>query len=264
MSTFFENKVIWITGASSGIGAALVRALARSGALLVLSSRREEELRRIAEENQLEEFLILPFDVTDHEKVSEHAEAVLKRFGRIDLLINNAGISSRGLVLETGLDVYKKMMDVDFFSTVALTKAVLPSMVERRNGSIVVVSSLMGKFSTPWRSAYCAAKHALHGFYDALRAEVFQHNIKVTVICPGFVSTNIAFNALNNKGERREIQDKTNLSGMNADVFAARFLRAVAAGRDEAYIGGWELRGLWAKRFLPSLLNKKMRSFRPH
>ncbi len=266
MSPYFSNKVIWITGASSGIGEALVIALANTGARLVLSSRRKEELERvsIAANAPQDQILILPMDVTGFDKMSEYSNQVIQHFGRIDILINNAGISSRGLVIDNDLAVYQKVMDTDFFSTVALSKAVLPQMIEQKSGQIVVVSSLMGKFSTPYRSAYCAAKHALHGFYDALRAEVHTHNICVTTICPGFVKTSISFNALNNKGEQRHIQDETNKNGIDPAVFVHGMLKAIAAKKDESYIGGWEVRGIYAKRFLPGLLNKMMRKFKPH
>ncbi|MES2630301.1 MAG: SDR family oxidoreductase [Bacteroidota bacterium] len=266
MTNHFTSKVVWITGASSGIGEALATHLAGMGATLVLSARREDELLRVGAASGIpsDRLLILPFDVTDHVLAPSLAEKVISRFGKIDILVNNAGISSRGLVEETDLDVYKRVMDVDFFSTVALTKAVLPHMITRKEGQIVVVSSLMGKFSTPWRSAYCAAKHALHGFYDSLRAEIFRHNLAVTVICPGFVKTSISFNALNNKGENRRIEDNTNKNGLKADYFALKMLSAIARKKDEAYIGSWEVRGVYAKRFLPSLLNKMMRNFKPH
>lgn len=264
MNTYFENKVVWITGASSGIGEALAINLGKMGASLILSARREEELSRVGAATGLpaERLLILPMDVTQHELMLDYASKVVDRFKKVDILINNAGISSRGLVMDTDLEVYKRLMDVDFFSTVALTKAILPYMAEQKSGQIVVVSSLMGKFSTPWRSAYCAAKHALHGFYDSLRAEVFQYNIAVTTICPGFVSTQIAYNALNTKGEKRHIQDESNNNGIKPAFFAQKMLLAISKRKDESYIGGWEIRGIYAKRFLPGFLNRAMRKFK--
>lgn len=260
------GKVIWITGASSGIGEAIARQFAKDGAHLILTARRADELERVARETGLtaDRFMILPLDLTSFDQFPSAVEQVLFRFGKIDILINNAGISSRGLVAETDMEVYRKVMELDFFSTVALTKAVLPTMTAANNGQIVVVSSLMGKFSTPWRSAYCAAKHALHGFYDALRSEVYQHNIAISIICPGFVRTNVSFNALDVKGNSRNIQDETNKNGMDPDQFATKMLSAILAKKEEAYIGGYEVRGIWAKRFLPGLLSKKMRSFKPH
>ncbi len=266
MENYFEGKVVWITGASSGIGEALAMQLAKKGAKLILSARRQEELERVAKLTELsaDRYLILPFDVTEFSRMDQLAQEVNSAFGSIDILINNAGISSRGRVLETDLSVYQKLMDVDFFSTVALTQAVGKFMLQQKQGHIVVVSSLMGKFSTPWRSAYCAAKHALHGFFDALRAEEYKNGLRVTLICPGFVSTKIAFNALNDKGEQRKINDNSNANGMPPTDFARKMLKAISKQKDEVYIGGSELRGIWAKRFAPRLLNKMMRNFKPH
>ena len=175
MSSYFNNKVIWITGASSGIGEALVYELAKaSNAKIILSSRREEQLRTVAQKANLphERFLILQMDLQDYKAMPELAKQAITHFGKIDLLINNAGLSQRSLAMETDIEVDKKIMDTDYLGTVALTKAVVPYFLKNGGGQIAVVTSLMGILSSPLRSSYCGAKHALHGFFNALRAEL--------------------------------------------------------------------------------------------
>ncbi len=204
LKNYFHQKVVWITGASSGIGEALALELAQSGASLVLSARRIEELERVKQSTQLppERVMVLPMDVTHFELATEKAAEIVARFGRIDVMVHNAGVSQRSFVRDTPLDVYQRIMDVDFFSTVALTKAVLPYMNSQKSGQFIVISSVAGKVGTPMRSGYNAAKHALHGFYDSLRAEVFEDNIRVTVVCPGYIKTNVSVNALDSQGRK--------------------------------------------------------------
>ena len=182
-----KDKVVWITGASSGIGEAMALAAAEQGAKLVLSARREPELQRVRSACiNPQQVAVLPVDLTafDAEKVTAKAESF---FGPIDVLVNNAGISQRGTVLDTTMAVYRRIFELDFFACVALTKAVLPGMVARKRGQLVIISSVVGYVGTPLRSGYAAAKHALHGFYDALRAEVWREQVQVTLICPGFI-----------------------------------------------------------------------------
>src|SRR5579863_8568116 len=193
----FSNQRVWITGASAGIGEAMALAFHHSGAKLILSSRREDELKRVQSECGGEpDTRILTVDVTQPTQLEERASAALRMFGGIDILVNNAGVSQRSLVKDTQMEVYRDLMEVNFFGAIALTKAVLPSMMERKSGHIVVISSLVGVLSTPLRSGYAAAKHALHGFFDALRAEVDRYGIQVTIVCPGFIRTDVSLNAL--------------------------------------------------------------------
>ncbi len=262
MKNYFTNKIAWITGASSGIGEALALELARQGAKLVLSARRTEELERVKAATGLtdDQVMVLPMDVTDFDLAPAKAAEVVARFGRIDIMVHNAGVSQRSFVKDTSLDVYQKLMDVDFFSTVALTKAVLPYMTQQKNGQFIVISSVAGKVGTPMRSGYNAAKHALHGFYDSLRSEVFDDNIRVTVACPGYIKTNVSVNALDEKGGKYGQMDENQAKGMPADECARRILRAAELDRKEVFIGGLtEKAAVYLRRFFPAFLFKMVR-----
>jgi short-subunit dehydrogenase len=258
----FKDKVVWITGASSGIGEALAMEFAHQGAKLVLTARRREELERVKKATGLPEkaVLVLPMDVTELEKAAPAAQQVISYFQRIDIMVHNAGVSQRSYIKDTNLDVYKKIMEVDFFSTVALTKAVLPFMTIQKSGHFIVISSVAGKIGTIMRSGYNAAKHALHGFYDSLRAEGYQDNIKVTTVCPGYIRTNISLNALNESGGKFGKMDSNQENGIPADECARKILNAVRKDKKEIYIGGLkEVAAIYVKRFFPSLLFNQVR-----
>ena len=246
---YFSGKVVWITGASSGIGEALALELASRGATLVLSARRAERLDEVLERCAAsDEHLVVPLDLTETDTLTLAAKSVLDRFGRIDVLINNGGISQRGTVAETALEVDREIMEVNYMGAVALTKAVLPSMLARRAGQIVVVSSLIGKIGTPMRSAYAASKHALQGFSDCLRAEVHDQGVGVTVICPGYVRTEITKKALTPDGSSFGEMGSGQINGMSTQEFARRCARAIERRVDESMIGGREV---WAARLAP-------------
>ena len=262
MKDYYKDKIAWVTGASSGIGEALAMDLARRGARLVLSARRAEELERVKAATGLanDQVLVLPMDVTDFDLAPAKAAEVMARFGRIDVMVHNAGVSQRSFVKDTPLKVYQKLMDVDFFSTVALTKAVLPYMTEQECGQFIVISSVAGKVGTPMRSGYNAAKHALHGFYDSLRSEVFDDNIRVTMACPGYIRTNVSVNALDEKGGKYGQMDANQAKGMPADECARRILRAAERDDKEVYIGGLtEKAAVYLRRFFPAFLFKMVR-----
>jgi short-subunit dehydrogenase len=257
-----NDSVIWITGASSGIGEALALELAKSKRVrLVLSARRETELQRVATQTGLpvSQLLILPMDMTETDGFSAHVDTVKQRFGRIDYLFHNAGISQRSTVVDTDFSVYQQIMAINFFGVVALTKAVLPVMLAQGNGYFVVTSSVAGKLATKQRSGYCASKHALHGFFDALRAEVYKEGIQVTLVCPGYVKTTISVNALTASGQIYGKMDDNQEKGMPADVFAKRLVRAIEKEKEEVYIGGSEIYGIYLKRFMPGLLSRIVR-----
>src|SRR5690606_26520043 len=182
-----HNKVIWITGASSGIGKGLALELSKRNCKLILSSRRHDVLVKVKNECQnSENVFILPFDLGVIEQMQNIVKKAMTFFGRVDVLINNGGISQRSLIVDTSIDVDKKLMEVDFLGTVALSKAILPHFIQQQSGHYVTVTSIMGKFGSPYRSGYCGAKHALHGFFDVMRMEHQKDHIKVTLICPGF------------------------------------------------------------------------------
>jgi short-subunit dehydrogenase len=257
-----SGKVVWLTGASSGIGEALAYALAAHGATLVLSARREEALRSVQRACAgTDRHLVLPLDMLVAESFAPAVQMVLAQCGRVDVLIHCAGISQRALAVETQLDVDRRIMELNYFGPVALTKLVLPSMMERRAGHIVAISSLLGKFGAPTRSAYCASKHALHGFFDALRAEVYRHGIAVTLICPGFVQTNASINALTGDGTAHGKMDTVIAEGLPSDVCARRIVRAIERRSAEAYIGK-ERFAVYLNRFTPRLFRRLIRKTR--
>lgn len=255
----FAGQVIWITGASSGIGEALAHWCAREGARLILSARRAGELERVrAACERPAEHHVLPLDLQRADRLPAAVAEALARGGHIDVLINNAGVSQRGLALETDAAVERALMEVNYFAPVALTKAVLPAMRARRRGHVVVVSSVMGYIGTPGRSTYAAAKHALHGYFDSLRVEVAPDGIKITLACPGYVQTAVSANALGPRGESHGKTDATHRRGLPAEDCAAAIVRAIARGRDEVYIGR-EAYAIYVKRFFPRLYARLVR-----
>lgn len=255
-----SQKTVWITGASSGIGEALALQYAKDHARLVLSARREDELQRVARrchEAGLAEddVLVLPLDVTDWAALPGKVQAVLEQFGHIDLLVNNAGVSQRSLCKDTDMAVYQKLMDVDVMGQIALTKAVLPHMLERGVGHLAVTSSVAGKVGVPMRTGYCAAKHAVMGFFDALRAEVEGQGISVSTITPGFIRTDISRNALAGDGSAYGREDEDIAGGMNVDECAQVVFKGLRAKKREIPVGkGKEMAALWLKRIAPEAL----------
>ena len=255
-----KDKVIWITGASSGIGEALAVEMSKRGARLILSARRKEELERVKSLcPNPQHTQVLALDLADGNSLETATETAIACYGHIDILVNNGGISQRSLAKDTSIDVDRKLMEVNYFGTVELTKRLLPHFLQREQGQYVVVSSLVGKFGTPYRSGYSASKHALHGFFDSLRAEVHDHNIKVTMICPGFIKTNVSINALTADGQKLNQMDSAQANGMGANDFAISMIKAIEQEKQEAYIGGKEKYGVYLKRFLPGVFSRVVR-----
>lgn len=257
-----RNKTVWITGASSGIGEALAYQFAQEGAKIVLSARRENELQRVAQATGLSEnrVLILPMDMLEFDKFPAKVQTVLDYFGQIDFIVQNAGVSQRSYVMDTQFKVYRDLMELDFFSVVAFTQALLPHLTERKAGHFVVISSIAGKIGVPLRGGYGAAKHAVIGFFDSLRAEIWRDNINVTTICPGYIKTQISYNALDSSGNKHGKMDDNQAHGMTADVFAQKALKAIKTNKREVYIGGaYEVFGVYLKRFLPSIVYRMVR-----
>lgn len=233
---FYADKIYWVTGASSGIGQALAISLSKRGAKLILSGRNTDALEETRKALSTEA-LILAFDTTDYDALPGLVEQALAWQGRIDGLINNAGISQRSLIVDTDMDVYRRIMEVDFFAPATLTKLVLPHMIAAGSGHISIISSLAGKIGTPVRSGYCAAKHACVGFYDSLRAEVEKaYGISVSVILPGSVKTGVSRNALTGTGAARGVSDANIGAGMDPAEAATRILDQIAAGEREIVI----------------------------
>lgn len=252
-----KTKVVWITGASSGIGEALVYAYDKLDTKLIISSRKREELSKV-KANCLHQanIQILPLDLEDHVFLSSKADEALKIFGNIDILINSGGISQRSLAMETNLATEKRFLDINFWGTVILSKAVLPYMLAQNSGSIVAISSLVGKFGTRYRSSYAASKHALHGYFDSLRIEVNNPNIHIMLACPGFIKTKVTINALTADGSAQGTMDEAQQNGMTATVFAEKLIQAIKAKKEEVYIGGKEVNGILLKRFFPKLFSR--------
>lgn len=251
----FNGKTAWITGASSGIGEALAGALLEEGAFVILSGRRVDELKRVSERHG-NATLIHPFEAADFGVLEDMAKKALDWRGGIDLLVNNAGISQRSLAIDTKFDVYRRIVDIDLLSPIALTQAVLPSMVEKKSGHIAAVSSVAGKVGAPLRTAYCAAKHGVIGYFDALRAEVeTAYNIRVSTIIPGSVKTAVAANALSADGSTRGVSDVNIDSGIPADVAAKTILAGLNNGDREIVVAeGVEAGALELRRADPATL----------
>ncbi|MEK6374115.1 MAG: SDR family oxidoreductase [Acidobacteriota bacterium] len=252
----FRDQVVWVTGASSGIGEALAVAFSREGAQLVLSARRAEELERVrASCERPDRHVVLPLDLTDADAVARAAE----RAGRVDVLVHSGGVSQRSLAMQTDLAVERSIMDLNFFGTVALTKAVLPSMIARKSGHIVPVSSVVGYVGTPLRSAYAASKHALHGYFDSLRAEVAKDGIRITIVCPGYIRTNVSRNALTGDGSAFGSMDPTHEHATTPEECARRVVDGVAKRKREVLVGGKETWAVLLQRLVPAVVARMVR-----
>jgi dehydrogenase/reductase SDR family protein 7B len=262
--SFFKDKVIWITGASSGIGEALALELAKRGARLILSARREDELWRVAAATKLPDLdlMVLPFDLKDTSKASALAASVINKFGRVDMLVNNGGMSQRAEAEKTPIETDRELMEVNYFAYVNLTKAVLPYMKRQKSGHLIVVSSIAGKFGFYLRSGYSAAKHALHGFFESFRLETEKDGIKTLIVCPGKVKTNISFNAVTDKGKHDKM-DESHEHAMSAAECANSILAAIQNGDEEILVGGKEIMAVKIRRFFPKWFGRIIRKQSP-
>jgi len=255
-----ENKVVWITGASSGIGEALTYALNREKAKIIISSRRADELDKVKKNCQYPDLVkILALDLSQHNELAAKTKEAINLFNGIDILINNGGISQRALAVETKLDVDKRIMDINYFGSIILTKNILPLMLAKNSGSIIVITSLLGKFGTAYRSAYAASKHALHGFFDSLRSEVFQQNVQILLVVPGFIKTNVSINALSADGSPTNTMDPGQESGMLPEKLAEKIIDAIKSNKEEITVGGKETIGVFLKRIFPAIFSKMIR-----
>ena len=256
-----KDKIIWITGASSGIGAALAKQYSELGTQLILSARNMDGLESVRRSclypNSIK---ILELDLANTADLSKKVAVAIGLFGKVDILINNAGISQRSLVTDTLLEVDRRIFEVNYFGTITLTKALIPHYKENKKGQFAVISSVVGKIGTPLRSSYSASKHALHGFFDSLRAELHEDHIKVILICPGFVNTNVSINALTGQGEQQGTKDKATANGLNPTFFAKKAIKSIYKEKQEVVIGGFlEVLAVYVKRFFPVLLSKMVR-----
>jgi short-subunit dehydrogenase len=253
-----KGKVVWITGASSGIGEELAYALAREGSFLVLSARNKEKLEQVKVKclESTAKCWVNQVDLSGNQQLDAVVKTVLVQTGRIDVLINNAGRSQRSLAKETPPEIDRNIMELNFFSVVELTKLVLPQMLKNGSGHIVVISSIAGKLGFSMRTAYSASKHALQGYFESLRTELANDNIKVTIVSPGRIKTNISVNAVTKDGSPYNIMDEGQANGMNAALCAAKIVKAIKKERKELLVGKTEILMVHIRRFLPSLYYK--------
>jgi short-subunit dehydrogenase len=261
-----QGKVVWVTGASSGIGEALVYELVRHGARLIISARRKDELERVKGNCQklgATSVEILPLDLSQINTLSLTTEVALQFYGQVDILVNNGGISQRSLAKETALDVDRRLMEVNYFGTITLTKNLMPHLITRGHGHIVNITSVTGLIGTPYRSGYAASKHALHGFFNSLRAELWKdsHSIYVTLICPGWTNTNLSITALKGDGTPQNKKDDTHATGLSPEFVAKKIIKAIKGNANQIIVGGWkETMAVYVNRFSSSLFARIVRS----
>ncbi len=264
----YKGKTVWITGASSGIGAELAGQFAAEGAKVIISSHEAEELETVRK--QLEPVSrnvhTVVFNLGNPDEVRAAAERVLKEYGHVDVLMNNGGISVRAEAVDTPLEIDRRLMEIDYFSGVILTKALLPKMIENGYGHIGVTASISGKFGYPLRSSYAAAKHALFGFYKSLWAENCSKGIRVTIFSPGRVRTNIAYHSLLKDGSEQGVNDPALASGISPATAARKMIRAMKRNRKDVLIGRIELVMVWVHKYCKPLyyrvVNKIPASFK--
>ena len=258
LSRSVAGKVVIVTGAASGMGRATARLFADEGASVALIDVNEEPLQTVLGEIRDAGYNAEAWtlDLLDRTAIGPTVDAIAAHFGSIDILINNAGISQRSLTIDTDLDVYAKLMHINYLGTVAVTKSVLPEMIERGTGQVVTITSLVGKFGTPLRSGYAASKHALHGFFDSLRAEIHATGVNILLVCPGFIQTEISKNALVGNGDSQGTMDAAQENGMDPDLFVQRLIGAINSKKEEVCIGGKETYGVLIKRFFPRWFSK--------
>lgn len=253
----FYNKVVWLTGASSGIGEQLAYKLNSFGAKLIISSRDVNKLEAVALKCNMDNPpMILPLDLFNQKSLHEKCRKAFEIFGSIDFLFNIAGVAHRDFALNTDSETDRKIMQVNYFGTIELSKFVITKMLKQGNGHVVVISSMSGKYGVPLLSAYSASKHALHGFFDSLRSEISEKNVKITIIIPGFIKTSITENALKGDGtlygKMLKVQDK----GMPSEDCAGKILTAVSKGKKEVFIGGNERFTIFLNRLFPGYTSK--------
>ncbi len=253
-----KNKILWITGASSGIGEAIAIEAAKIGAKLIISSRNADKLKKLEIKclQYTKDCMVLPLDLEKLDNADDLIAKILQKYSGIDILINNGGISQRSLITETPIKNYRKLMEINFFGSIILTKSVLPLMKAQNYGHIAVTSSITGKFGFPLRSGYAASKHALHGFFETLAFEVAQYNINVTIVCPGRIYTKISENALTKDGLNYGKMDQGQAFGMSSQQCAKKYLSAIKKNRKEVYIGRKEIFMVYLKRYIPSVFRK--------
>lgn len=255
-----KDKWVWVTGASSGIGRAIAVEFSYHGCNLVLLSRNESELKITADKcNPNIQVIIETIDLSQNVSIEKAVKNLQDNNIKLDILINNGGISQRSAALDTQDEVARKIFDINYFGTVHLTRLLLPQMIKNGGAQIAVITSLVGIIGSPKRTSYSASKHALHGYFDSLRAELFNERIGVTIICPGFIRTNISLSAVTGDGKAQNKMDEKTDQGMDPAKLAKKAVKGIAAGKEEIYIGGKEILAIYLKRFVPTIFSKILR-----
>lgn len=251
----YDNKTFWITGASSGIGEALVLELLNRGAKVIASSNKADELEEVKSSchDKIHLLSTVVFDLADTGNIEHLTAKQFEEHGCIDVLINLGGVSQRSKITETPLWLDRKIMEINYFGTIALSKAVLPHMIKQGSGHIMATSSISGRFGFPLRSAYSASKQALHGFFETLHIENRENNIKASVIIPGRVKTNISLNALTASGKEHGKMDAGQAGGISPEKAARIILRGLERNKREVLVGGKELIMLFIRKYFPSI-----------
>lgn len=262
MNDYFKHRVVWVTGASSGIGEALAYAFASKGAYLILSARNEDALIRVRDKCACppEHVKIVPLDLSQPETLNEKAVLALTFWGYIDYMVHNAGIAARDLAEDTSMEVIRKVMETNFFGTIALTKALLPNMLQKKHGHFVVILSLSAKFGAPQLSAYAASKHALVGYFESLRTEVENSGIGIHMMIPGFINTPILKHAMDGSGVITGRNLAVNEKGMSPKICAEHIVRAVRKGKKEAAIGGEAHFSIRMYRYFPNMFRSMIKN----
>lgn len=262
------GKVVLVTGASSGVGAALCKVLYERGCRIIMAARSLDKLNKLKQElvsscstRIVQEPIVLQLDITELDSISKKIPTLLKQIKNIDILINNAGQSYRGEAVDTLTNVDLSLMLVNYFGHVAVTKAVLPHMIERKSGHIVSISSIQGRLAIPHRSAYTASKHALQGFMDSLRAEVAKHNVSVSVVSPGYIATQLSINAVTADGSSYGKMDETTSTGMTPAYVARRIEGMLQNEEEELLLVPWHYKiALFLRLCTPELLSLIMKT----
>jgi len=261
----YLGKTVWITGAASGIGESLALEYSRRNANIILSDRDEDKLKEVVSrcEKLGGKAVFAPFDLEHTDEIIQTTSRLLKEFPKIDILISNGGISQRSFAIETPLKIDRKIMEINFFGAITLTKELLPSLISKGGGKIAVTSSMTGKFGFPLRTSYCASKHAIQGYFEALRAELYDKNVKVTIVSPGRIYTNISMNAIDKDGKKYGIMDKGQAKGMSAVKCARKIIKALERNKKELWVGGSEIVMIYIRLYMSFLFHILARRIRP-
>lgn len=262
LKSHFQGKVIWITGASSGIGEEMCYQFSELGAKLIISARNEGKLKRV--NSQLPRnpgsAKVLPIDLENLSELPGKAKEAMSFFGRIDILINNAGMAVRDFAINTSIEIDQRLMNINYFGAVTLTKSLLPHFQEQGSGQLVVISSLSGKYGVPKLAAYSAPKHALHGFFESLRSELVDSGIFISILIPGIIQTEITAHAVMGQGENYGKVETAFKKAYSTEKAVKEMIVAISKHKEEFYVGGMEGVTLWLNRFSPWLLRRFIRN----